>query len=546
MVGFTTNTTASGTFPRPTNDVGALRPLYTAEIEIEEVWRKTVFTGPATTRDEWLYQIRIPGSGPVYVLIGMSARNPDPIDQGAPGSADSQVLDAFVQISNVIARRWNMTTPGAVDFPADNVPTVKPTDPAHGVTKFYRNRLIYAYRDEVWFSRIGDPTDWDYTPGEEGNLTVSDDDPIRLVLPDEEGLHQIHIGQRVLFFGDEKTFVLNDGPISPTTSALSEAMSLGMKRGTRATELRGVVVFIEANGELLRALDFAEARQGFIAPILAPHGSHLLDDVIHIERAIGLRGVDGTERIFCNTRSGRIIVLTYQVESGMAAFSDWAMIDADGALIGRLAGMRVAGSVLSCQVTPLDTDGEDLDPIQCEFDADCMTDLCATGTGGAPVLFDEHPAGRPFQVVWGGDLSTPRIVADAIPTEALDADVPWETGLPIQWLLKTTPWVQRTTTGSALGLRQARIVEVVTEFLGSRRNMPNSYVVNGRTSIFGARQPFGQRPGTVNVPLLGNPELQVVSDRQLSIFGWRGLSAVELRGTERATLAGINMRISTG
>ena len=121
----------------------------------------------------------------------------------------------------------------------------------------------------------------------------------------------------------------------------------------------------------------------------------------------------------------------------------------------------------------------------------------------------------------------------------------WEAGLPFEAVVKTLPWVQRTQTGSALGLRQSRIVEVVTEFVGKEGEYPVQYRVNDKEAFFGQGR-IGGRVNTFDRAHSADPSLQVRNDRQRSIFGWRGYSATEVRFTEYAKIAGLNQRISTG
>ena len=135
--------------------------------------------------------------------------------------------------------------------------------------------------------------------------------------------------------------------------------------------------------------------------------------------------------------------------------------------------------------------------------------------------------------------------AAAIPEDAPPEPWHWEVGLPFEAIVKTLPWVQRVTTGSALGLKQSRIVEVITEFVGTRGQMPNRYRVNDRDAFFG-RGRYRPRRQRFERPQSADPSLQVRNDRQRSIFGWRGYTATELRFTSYAKLAGLNQRISTG
>ena len=260
---------------------------------------------------------------------------------------------------------------------------------AHG---FYQGRLLLAWGRFVWFSRTGDFSDFDYTPGEAGNQVLSDDDPIFHELSEDIGTHTIVVGTRLLLFGENKVLYQPDGIVTPNSVDLREAQAVGAQRGVPIFDVRGQAVFVTPSGNDIRSIDYAELRDGYVAPSLSLTGEHLARGIVSMAHQFPDPAIDNVERLWCVNEWGRLAVLLLAPEAQTFAWCELAMSRPaadDGTELpdhGRFTRVWTKNqNTVHAFVQPQDPEGNALgDPVEVVFDASVQTDF-ATSSGSPDV-----------------------------------------------------------------------------------------------------------------------------------------------------------------
>ena len=399
---------------------------------------------------------------------------------------------AFTAVSRLNKVLPAGTTPDATrDLTDRSVPHADYTDdataywggPGQGVRSgaFAYGRLALfgsgKHPNMIAFSAVGDYTR--FVP-DDINRAGDVSEPFHALTAGAENLHAGLLGRRLVAFGESAEYFLPSEEISGRRLAFRKTSQHGSPRGGRALNVGDAIVFRQASpdgttGVDLRMMVFSDEESGFRTPSLAPFSEHLVRDVEAYAYQPGAQ--DGGARLWCVRSDGQLSVLSIDRAAQVNAWSECRLPAVTEAFeIASIADrvfvlVRMGNAPHLMELSYDDATGSVLD-LATVVDSYDGSGLIALGREArdafremAPTVADSvtlavvSSVDPPFNVTWraGGDVAVPD-------TGMLTEGARVEVGLPVQWTVRTLPFVPRTSTGTAVAVQKTRVVRANVDY----------------------------------------------------------------------------------
>lgn len=141
----------------------------------------------------------------------------------------------------------------------------------------YQQRLVLggttSYPNYVWFSRVGDVTN--YLP------TVSDGDSFTLSASSDQLSNVLHLAQSrgvVVFTGGSEQSISAATTLSPTNANIVESTAYGITENIRPIKVGSELLFVQKSGERLRTLVYDYSVDSLVSNELTVLASHIAKD----------------------------------------------------------------------------------------------------------------------------------------------------------------------------------------------------------------------------------------------------------------------------
>ena len=351
--------------------------------------------------------------------------------------------------------------------------------------------------------------------------------------------HAVLQQQGLLVFGDVGESAIPPGTFTAAEVEIRENSTVGSDLGRQPVIAGNLVVFLQREGEDVRAIAWNEQQLKYLAPSLLT----LSGNVFRKGRDLAYRPSGGRrgDTVYVIDEDGSLAVLLLRVGGGtreddVPAWSRWTT---DGRVIG-------AAGPLGEMVFIVERNGrvglELLAPIGERWDAawrvegpvDELPAMPAWMAGAEGLSYRMHSTdaeGRPVE----SDLQT-------LPSSVGEGEV-LEVGLRYARVVETTQFVKRTQTGTSGRVRPCRMVDAAVDFVVEGEDIDHTELLNVQDVTFtvvpysrrGRRRSLNGRP-----PKHASNRIYVM--RYPARLGWRDRLAVELRSTRHVEIAGVAYR----
>ena len=409
----------------------------------------------------------------------------------------------------------------------------------------------------IAFSAVGDPTR--FVP-DAGGVGADADQPFHALTAGAENLHAGLLGRRLVAFGENAEYFLPAEEISGRTLAFRKTSDWGSPRGGRALNVGDAIVFRQADptgraGVDMRMMVFSDEESGFRTPSLAPFSEHLVRDIDAYAYQPGAQ--DGGARLWCVRRDGHLSVLTIDRAAQVNA---WAgqRLPVEAFEVASIADRvfvyaRLGDAPRLMEVSYSDTTGSVLDlPI--------VVDAWTRGHAIKipPELQDTYPDGTELTVISSHDVPfRATVMGSVVPIEpdTLTEGARVEAGLPVQWTVRTLPFVPRTSTGTAVAVQKTRVLRTMVDFETTPLAEPPILPILRINETETARPSRIDWPRFIEVentqgiwipaPVLPSADTERLVQAKLGARrGWRNRTTVAIRGRMPCAIVGLSWMVA--
>ena len=175
--------------------------------------------------------------------------------------------------------------------------------------------------DQIWFSKVGDPFNFDTGTGLDDEAVV-----FRLRGDRFHRIRHLLSDRRLQVFTTTGEWVVNGSPLGPTNVSIEPQTQVGSPegRGVRPLSVDGATLFVGQSGRDLREFLFTDTEQAFQAADIALLSRHLMVDPVEM-------AFDSPRRVLTIVRGdGHLITVTLDRNSNVAG---WALQEISGAVL---------------------------------------------------------------------------------------------------------------------------------------------------------------------------------------------------------------------
>ena len=413
------------------------------------------------------------------------------------------------------------------------------------------------YPNMIAFSKVNDYST--FVPDD--NAAAGDvDEPFHALTAGAENLHAGLLGRRLVAFGENAEYFLPAEEVSGRSLAFRKTSQHGSPRGGRALNVGDAIVFRQASpdgtvGVDMRMMVFSDEESGFRTPSLAPFSEHLVKDVDAYAYQPGAQ--DGGARLWCVRRDGQLSVLSIDRAAQVNAWSECRLPEQTEAFeVASIADrvfvlVRMGEVVHLAELSYADDTGSVLD----------LATVIPSWTPGNVTLPEALAEVLPETLTVVSSMDPPFTVERrgrnvAIPeTATLTPGARVEIGIPVQWTIRTLPFVPRTSTGSAVAVQKTRVLRTMVDFETTPLDeVPFLPILRVRSNEV-ARPSRIEWPRRVEledsrglwlpfVPLPYSDTERLVQVKLGARRGWRNRTTVAIRGRMPCAIVGLSWMVA--
>jgi len=328
---------------------------------------------------------------------------------------------------------------------------------------FYEGRLYFGGASSrpstLWGSRVGQFFNFD--PGES-----FDDAALEATLDTGRfnAIIDLYAGRNLQIFTTGGEFYIPQtlgDPITPSTLAVQEQTSNGVRPGIRVVNVDGATVFVQRQGKALAEFIFSDTVNGYIATKISLLSSHLLKSPRDMSVRKATSTDEGDRLLIVNEDDGSIACYTLLRAQDVIAPSEWTT---DGEYLA--VGVDIADTYT---VVKRNINGSDVYYV--ELFQDGLTLDCATqatvGSSTASVSGLSFLEGETVKIIRDGIVEADQAVSSGSITFDIAAEESYSIGLNYVPTVTTLPVEPRLASGNIRGFKK-RILEVNSEHFESQ------------------------------------------------------------------------------
>jgi len=336
---------------------------------------------------------------------------------------------------------------------------------------FYEGRLYFGGASSrpstLWASRVGDFFNFD--PGES-----FDDAALEATLDTGRfnAIIDLYAGRNLQIFTTGGEFYIPQtlgDPITPSTLAVQEQTSNGVRPGIRVVNVDGATVFVQRQGKALAEFIFSDTVNGYIATKISLLSSHLLKSPKDMAVRKATSTDEGDRLLIVNEDDGSIACYTLLRAQDVIAPTEWTT-DGDYLAIG----VDIADTY---SVVKRTIDGSDEYYVEL-FDDDLTLDCAKSGTTATTVTGLSFLEAETVKVIRDGIIEADKTVSSGEITLDSAATESYQIGLNYTPQVTTLPVEPRLASGNIRGFKK-RILEINSEHFESQ-----AVTVNGEQVAF--------------------------------------------------------------
>ena len=365
---------------------------------------------------------------------------------------------------------------------------------------FYEGRLYFGGASSrpstLWGSRVGQFFNFD--PGES-----FDDAALEATLDTGRfnAIIDLYAGRNLQIFTTGGEFYIPQtlgDPITPSTLAVQEQTSNGVRPGIRVVNVDGATVFVQRQGKALAEFVFSDTVNGYIATKISLLSSHLLKSPRDMSVRKATSTDEGDRLLIVNEDDGSIACYTLLRAQDVIAPTEWTT-DGDYLAIG----VDISDTYTVVKRTINGSDVYYVELFQAGLTLDCAKQA-TVGSSTASVSGLSFLEAETVKVIRDGIVEADKDVSSGEITFDIAAEESYSIGLNYVPTVTTLPVEPRLASGNIRGFKK-RILEVNSEHFESQAVTVNNEQVAfrqfGEDNLDSAVQPFTgvKRSG----PLLG-------------------------------------------
>lgn len=239
-------------------------------IYLNKTWRAVndnINSTPSLGSEHWVEvngtEANVFNAGHVGAIISINGGNVRITEFISSSQVKGEVVNELTANVQAIAKSWVLKTS------AFNATLGYPR-----CCSYFKQRLVFAntkkFPNKIWFSRIGDPTNFLETTDDADAFSVvssSDQSDSIVFLVPQKGLIALTSGAEFL--------ISSDAALSPTTVQINEHTAYGAYPLTRPCRVGNELLFVQRGGERLRALSYRYEVDGLVSPEVSAVASHI-------------------------------------------------------------------------------------------------------------------------------------------------------------------------------------------------------------------------------------------------------------------------------